>query len=99
MQTEFDTHADKYRLMHKENISITGEPPEYFSEYKVADLAKLLARLKLSTTKILILVVALATHSLSSENIFLVAIYAAQMSRYVVLKSHRIAFRGKKTMC
>lgn len=35
---EFDGFADQYRDLHVENISITGEDPEYFHEYKIADL-------------------------------------------------------------
>jgi SAM-dependent methyltransferase len=44
MQAEFDLLADEYREQHKENVSITGESPEYFSEYKIADLADWLNR-------------------------------------------------------
>ena len=32
--------ADDYYAQHKANIAITGEEPEYFSEYKIADLAR-----------------------------------------------------------
>lgn len=39
---EFDALADEYRVQHKDNISITGESPEYFSEYKILDLRKFL---------------------------------------------------------
>jgi len=53
MQAEFDLLADEYRVQHKENVAITGESPEYFSEYKIADLAELLNRLRLPSTKIL----------------------------------------------
>jgi SAM-dependent methyltransferase len=53
MQAEFDLLADEYRVVHKENVAITGESPEYFSEYKIADLAELLKRLNLQNTKIL----------------------------------------------
>jgi SAM-dependent methyltransferase len=53
MQAEFDLMADQYHMQHKENIAITGESPEYFSEYKIADLSSLLNRLRLPTTKIL----------------------------------------------
>jgi SAM-dependent methyltransferase len=53
IQAEFDLLADEYQVQHKENIAITGESPEYFSEYKIADLAELLNRLRLPTTKIL----------------------------------------------
>lgn len=36
---EFDLIADDYYNQHKNNIRISGENPEYFSEYKVIDLA------------------------------------------------------------
>ncbi|ROZ76642.1 class I SAM-dependent methyltransferase [Ramlibacter sp. WS9] len=39
LQAEFDLLADEYHELHRANIAITGEGPEYFSEYKVADLA------------------------------------------------------------
>ena len=38
-KAEFDSYADTYYEEHKKNIKITGEDPEYFAEYKVADLA------------------------------------------------------------
>lgn len=53
MQAEFDLLADEYRVQHKENVTITGESPEYFSEYKIADLAELLHRLRLPVANIL----------------------------------------------
>jgi len=53
MQAEFDLLADEYRVQHKANVAITGESPEYFSEYKIADLAGLIGRLKLPSAKIL----------------------------------------------
>ena len=53
MQAEFDLLADEYRVQHKQNVAITGETPEYFSEYKIAELAELLNRLRLAATKIL----------------------------------------------
>lgn len=37
---EFDFLADQYHSQHKENIAISGEKPEYFSEFKVADFAE-----------------------------------------------------------
>jgi SAM-dependent methyltransferase len=43
-ETEFDKYAAAYLEMHAANIRITGEPPEYFAEYKVADVADLLRR-------------------------------------------------------
>lgn len=39
---EFDRFADSYVNLHAENISISGEGPEYFAEYKVKELARLL---------------------------------------------------------
>lgn len=38
-RAEFDQFADEYYQQHRQNIAITGEAPEYFSEYKIADLA------------------------------------------------------------
>ena len=32
MQAEFDLLADEYRVLHKENVAITGEFREYFSD-------------------------------------------------------------------
>ena len=53
MQAGFDLLADEYFMQRKENTAITGESPEYFSEYKITDLAELLIRLRLPTSKIL----------------------------------------------
>ncbi len=39
-KAEFDDLAETYYEEHKKNIEITGESPEYFAEYKVADLAR-----------------------------------------------------------
>jgi len=36
---EFDLIADEYYHQHRTNIAISGEKPEYFAEYKIADLA------------------------------------------------------------
>lgn len=43
-RAEFDLLADEYHEQHAANIAITGERPEYFAEYKVADLAALVSR-------------------------------------------------------
>lgn len=40
---EFDSLADHYHAQHSINIAVSGESPEYFSEYKIADLANLSA--------------------------------------------------------
>jgi len=42
---EFDQFSDEYYAMHKQNISITGEAPEYFAEYKIKLLGKLISKL------------------------------------------------------
>lgn len=39
MRAEFDAFADNYYDQHKDNVAITGEFPEFFSKYKVADLS------------------------------------------------------------
>ncbi|MBZ5761967.1 class I SAM-dependent methyltransferase [Rhizobium sp. VS19-DR104.2] len=53
MQAEFDLLADEYRNVHEVNIAITGEAPEYFSEYKIADLAGWLKLMRIPTSSIL----------------------------------------------
>ena len=37
---EFDQFADEYHNLHQENIKITGENTEYFTEYKIFDLKR-----------------------------------------------------------
>ena len=53
MQAEFDLLADEYRAQHQANVAITGESPEYFAEYKVADLAAFVQRWELPSHKVL----------------------------------------------
>jgi SAM-dependent methyltransferase len=36
---EFDRFADEYEVRHRANISITGEGPEFFAAYKIAEFA------------------------------------------------------------
>lgn len=43
-EVEFDKFADEYRNLHAANIKLSGEDPEYFAEYKVADIAAELTR-------------------------------------------------------
>jgi ubiquinone/menaquinone biosynthesis C-methylase UbiE len=43
-EVEFDKFADEYRSLHAANIRLSGEDPEYFAEYKVADIAAELER-------------------------------------------------------
>lgn len=44
---EFDRHADHYREVHMRNIAISGEPPEYFSDYKMRDFLDLVCNSEL----------------------------------------------------
>ena len=39
---EFDQFADEYDRQHRANIAVTGEGPEYFSEYKIRELRALI---------------------------------------------------------
>lgn len=41
-RAEFDKFADEYRSLHQANLAPSGEAPEYFAEYKIRDLARLL---------------------------------------------------------
>jgi ubiquinone/menaquinone biosynthesis C-methylase UbiE len=43
MQEEFDKFADEYYTNHLSNIRLSGESPEYFAEYKIRDLFRLLS--------------------------------------------------------
>ena len=52
-EAEFDKFADEYRAMHAANIRLSGEAPEYFAEYKVADIAAELARDGVAARKVL----------------------------------------------
>jgi SAM-dependent methyltransferase len=53
LRAEFDLLADEYHEQHTANIAITGEGPEYFAEYKIADLAALVCRRGLPSGDIL----------------------------------------------
>jgi SAM-dependent methyltransferase len=44
-KAEFDKFADAYQAMHKTGIRMSGEEPEYFAEYKIADIARQFERL------------------------------------------------------
>lgn len=39
-EAEFDKFADDYYASHAAGIAISGEGPEYFSEYKIEDIAR-----------------------------------------------------------
>jgi SAM-dependent methyltransferase len=48
-KAEFDAFADEYRLTHASNIKVSGESPEFFHEYKVADVATALGPARAAT--------------------------------------------------
>lgn len=41
-RAEFDHFADEYLAQHRSNIAVTGEDPEFFAEYKIAVVRRLL---------------------------------------------------------
>jgi ubiquinone/menaquinone biosynthesis C-methylase UbiE len=43
-KAEFDRIADEYEAMHRRNVAITGESPEFFARYKIEDAAEEAAR-------------------------------------------------------
>ncbi len=53
IEAEFDVLADGYRVQHQKNIAITGETPDYFSEYKIADLRAFVDRSAASKSNII----------------------------------------------
>ena len=50
---EFDGFADAYYDQHAANIKLSGEGPEYFSEYKIADARAICDRHRLAIGRIL----------------------------------------------
>ena len=52
-KAEFDQFADEYRAIHINNISASGESPEYFARYKITDVAGEVARRGLAPKAIL----------------------------------------------
>jgi len=40
-RAEFDKFAQEYKSLHRENIASSGENPEYFAEYKMKDLKRI----------------------------------------------------------
>lgn len=42
-KAEFDKFADEYLALHEQNVRLSGETPEFFAAYKVADTAQVLA--------------------------------------------------------
>lgn len=53
LEAEFDLLADEYHDQHRENVAITGEGPEFFSEYKIADLSELVRRTNQAADRVL----------------------------------------------
>lgn len=53
LRVEFDLLADEYHEQHKANVAVTGEKPEYFAEYKIADLAMLVRSKRMAAGRIL----------------------------------------------
>ncbi len=51
--SEFDSHADTYYEQHSRSIALSGEEPEFFSEYKVADARRLAAVRRLQVSRLL----------------------------------------------
>src|SRR4051812_31600132 len=43
-KAEFDRFADAYDDQHRENVAVTGEGPEYFAEYKIKELRRIVDR-------------------------------------------------------
>ena len=41
-KTEFDQFVEEYTALHKSNIRLSGESPDYFAEYKVLDTVGLI---------------------------------------------------------
>ncbi len=39
---QFDRFADEYAALHARNVAVTGEPPEYFAEYKLRHMHRML---------------------------------------------------------
>jgi SAM-dependent methyltransferase len=52
-EAEFDRFADEYERQHRRNIAVTGESPEFFSEYKIRQLATFVPNLLAAPTSIL----------------------------------------------
>jgi len=41
---EFDKFADEYESNHRKNIRVSGESPEFFAEYKIRDIRKVVGQ-------------------------------------------------------
>jgi SAM-dependent methyltransferase len=52
-KAEFDRFADEYQALHRANLAITGESPEFFAAYKITELARFAADLPTAPKRIL----------------------------------------------
>jgi ubiquinone/menaquinone biosynthesis C-methylase UbiE len=43
-RAEFDKFAEEYKSLHRANIAMSGEGPDYFSEYKIKDLTRIVQK-------------------------------------------------------
>ena len=50
---EFDRYASTYAEQHESSIALSGEEPEYFSQYKIDDLARVCELNRLAPARIL----------------------------------------------
>jgi len=41
LEAEFDRFADEYRADHARNIRLSGEDPDFFASYKIADISRI----------------------------------------------------------
>jgi SAM-dependent methyltransferase len=51
-QVEFDRFADEYNDQHRENVTVTGEGPEYFAEYKIKKLRQSVDNRRIGASRI-----------------------------------------------
>jgi ubiquinone/menaquinone biosynthesis C-methylase UbiE len=52
-KAEFDRFASKYAQQHESSVALSGEEPEYFAEYKIADLVRVCELNRLAPARIL----------------------------------------------
>lgn len=50
---EFDQHASTYARQHESSIALSGEEPEYFSQYKIDDLVRVCELNRIKPARIL----------------------------------------------
>ncbi|WP_235024622.1 class I SAM-dependent methyltransferase [Caballeronia arvi] len=52
-KAEFDTFADEYQSLHAQNISVSGETPAFFAEYKLKDISDEMNRRGIAVRRLL----------------------------------------------